>query len=639
MANYVSGELIKGLRKRKGLQQSYLQKISQNPSNLLVTLSRIENQRQQPTYETLSGFLDLLNMPMEQFFCPHLEGNISEVGVLRDRLLYCLDSCETDEAKREEANRLIGEISVLLDMDSILNRQFILNARSRLYEIMGDYMQALTLANEGLAIVYPEFDENDFDGELLMFEEADLLLTRTRVYLKTNRRTVAMCILETMYAGIIRASQISIDNERKIPRIALTLVHCLIEDGVFDKALEVASQGLSTSIHRNMGLHVPDFAYIKALCLYRIGNKDEATLHLKYACFAAVLLGMKEKVSEILNKTRTTIGITFDTYGAENIPSSLPVEFNVLTAYNAAADNIGIVIRKLREQTGLKPKDIYSGLCSKGNYSMLESGQYKTVNIFLLQSIFQRLGHDVGFYFNAFLSQDDMNDMQLTVEIQKSVAVENMEEAAKLRSALEKRKYAQTNHGKQFLKMIDGILSETNEVYTTESYAMFNEAIRFTIPGFDEKKISAYRLTTNELACIVQIMLYYRQTGQYEKGISLYNQTVANLRKNCVDNRRVRDFFVLILNNFANFYMYMERYGDALPLLREAEELAIRRGQFTELPRITYTIAQCLVHTRNAEEAKTYCAMAYYGSGLAGNKYIQDKALVTAKNDLDLDFM
>jgi hypothetical protein len=84
--------------------------------------------------------------------------------------------------------------------------------------------------------------------------------------------------------------------------------------------------------------------------------------------------------------------------------------------------------------------------------------------------------------------------------------------------------------------------------------------------------------------------------------------------------------------------MHMERYEDALPLLREAEGLAIRRGQFTELPKITYTIAQCMVHTHNTKEAKPYFAIAYYGSGLTGNKYIQDLAATSAKKEVGLEF-
>ena len=639
MLSYISGDLIKELRKRKGWQQSYLQKLSGRSEYLLATLSRIENQHQQPTNETMSNVLNLLGMPMERFFCSHSENNTPDVDALRDRLLYYLDAYDGDMKTRAEINNLINQLEKNFDMDSLINQQFVLSSRAILCEMNRDYNEATMLVKQGLDISFPEFDEQNFDSGVLLFEESSLLHTLALVYLNTDRKDEAIKLLYRIYDGISNAPQNTLESEKRLLKIAKTLTFCLLDDKNYTEALKIIEKGLNTAIHRNMGLHVPVFAHQKALCLLHMGNKDEGALFLKYAYFSCVHFGMKKKMDEILEDA-CKFGITIKTWDADSISTARPAELiKQHSGYKAVGDNIGIVIRQLREHMGLKPKEIYSGLCSKSNYSNIENGHYKTTSYFLLQSIFQRLGHEIDLYFTALLSKEDMDDSRLYYEIQVNLAVNKYEETQALLNELKKRKFAKQDYGKQFIAMTEAMLSPGVEGdYTQKMRNMLMDALQLTIPDFDENKINSYRLTTNELACISNILIYYRQTKQYDKSKILYEQIIKNLQDNCVNNRRIQDYYIMIVSNFAYHLIFTEMFADAISLLKEAEGFVVRSGRFTALSGIAYFMGLCLSNIGKLEESKPYYAIAYYCNGLIGNANRQSEVVASAKEDVGMEF-
>ena len=639
MFSYISGDLIKELRKRKGWQQSYLQELSERPENLLATLSRIENQHQQPTNETMSNVLSLLGMPMERFFCPHLENNAQDADALRDRLLYYLDAYDGDMKTRAEISNLINQLEKSFDMDSLINQQFVLSCKAILCEMNRDYDEAIILIHQGLNITFPDFDDQNFDSGVLLFEESSLLHTLALVYLNTDRKNEAVKLLYRIYEGITNAPQNTLESEKRLLKIAKTLTFCLFDDKNYTEALKIIEKGLNTAIHRNMGLYVPEFTHQKALCLLHIGNQEEGTLFLKYAYFSCVQLGMKKKMAKI-SEDACRFSITIKTWDVDSVSAIRPAELiKQQNGYKATGDNIGTVIRQLREHMGLKPKEIYSGLCSKSNYSRLESGQYKTASYFLLQSIFQRLGHEIDLYFTALLSKEDMEDLRLYIEIQVNLAVNKYEETQALLNELKKRRFAKQDYGKQFIAMTEVMLSPGVEGdYTQEMRNMLIEALQLTIPDFVENKINSYRLTTNELACISNILIYYRQTEQYDKSEALYEQVIKNLQNNCVNNRRIQDYYVMIVYNFAYQLIYMKMFEDAISLLKEAEGFAVRSGRFTALSGIAYFMGMCLSNIGQIEESKPYYAIAYYCNGLIGNTNRQSEVLASAKEDVGMEF-
>ncbi|MCL2188888.1 MAG: helix-turn-helix transcriptional regulator [Defluviitaleaceae bacterium] len=557
MAIFVTGELVKSLRKRKGLQQSYMQKMSQNPKDLLVTLSRVENQKQQPSKETLTDFLDLLDMPYERVYCP--------------------------------------------EEDVLLTQQRALSSQAGEAAAAGKYEEALALSNEGLLLTFPEFDEATSTDDVLMFEEAALLHTRAKVYLHTNRRADALLLLNRIYAGLVQSLQTSPENHTKIPPIALTLAGELMQDGAHEQALEIINFGLRAAISHNMANLVPDFTQLKTQCLSNLGKKDEAALFEKYAQYTAEMVS-----STVKNYSAPTLPFK----GADNI-------------------NIGKVIHHLRKQAGLSPKAIYGGLCTRDNYYKLEQGQYKNANHYLLASIFQRLGQDLSGYFTAFLSQEDMDDLVLSIEIIRKIAVENLAEAAELQEVLKTRKFAKTNYGKQFITMNEGIFLDTNNHYEEVSYNLFMEGLRLTLPHFDETKADTYRLTVGEVMLITQILMYLQQNKHYERAINLYAKMINNIRS--INNRRVQDYYPLLLENLAALYNELERFDEALAMLKEAEAQEKAKGKFMTISAIAFHIAENLAQTNQKEEAKQYYTRAYYAAGLVGNAYVQGEAVKSAE--------
>jgi len=71
---------------------------------------------------------------------------------------------------------LLDQMSTMQGTDTSPNRQFILSCKARLFEIMRKPpCEILDITKEGIAITYPEFDPNNFNGEALLFHEPQLI--------------------------------------------------------------------------------------------------------------------------------------------------------------------------------------------------------------------------------------------------------------------------------------------------------------------------------------------------------------------------------------------------------------------------------------------------------------------------------
>lgn len=638
MPNYLSGELIRELRRRKGWQQAYLQELSSGSEGLVVTLSRAENLRRQPTGYTMSKFLDLLGMPTEQFFCPYLENNSAESGLMRNRLLFYLDKCEDDADAWGAADRLVTGLANTLDMDSVINRQFILSSRARLSVAAGETAAALALVKEGLSLTYPEFDESSFTDEMLIFDEVDVLHTLALVYIKQNRSKDAENLLDRVHTGFLRLTQKTAEKEKKLPKVLRELVHCLIQSAEYEKALDISERGLRIAIERSVGRYVPDFAYAKARCMFYLDMKEYPSF-LRYAYFSYALLGMKNEMTQLLRNAHDLFGVNIDTYGVENLTLDTFSEFTTIAAeFAASGSNIGDVIRQLRTQAGLKPKDIYSGLCTRSNYSMIESGQVKQVGTLLLRAIFGRLGRDMDVFFTVFSSKDEIDDMHLRSEISGLTVEYKFDEVAKLVLELAGRKSSKQRLGQQFLKCAEAIVLRAKEGFVAPVADLFLEAIKITIPDFDEEKISTYRLTVDETACVSALGIYYKGAGDLRRSRAIYQQLLESLKSYCVDEPSLIAYYINTLLNYSNCLLVSDMHEEANRAAREAHALCIRYGRFYLLGAISGNNARALLNMGLKEESLPYFAMGYYSARLLEEKESYDDFKDEAKNTFGISF-
>ena len=636
MPNYVSGELIKEIRNRKGWQQLHLQNISPNETNLLVTLSRVENQQQQPTYETVSNFMELLEMPLDQFFCPYLENQPPETYQLRNQLLFYLERAAEDDNALGLSIELLCQLSNELDTASVVNRQFIISCQARINEASQLTENTETLCKEGIQLTYPEFNEQNFNGEILDFEEPELLHTLALVYRRTDRMDKAISLLSRIIAGITRLSQSETAKEKRLPRIQNTLVNLLIEQGEYEKALEMCRESIDVCIKRDKAFYVPKFAYSAAVCAFHLNNKSECAEFLRHSYYSYGLLGMAEQMKKVEADANALFDIDIDTHHIEHHAFNQPLNPFAQSASNSnllPCDNIGGLIRQFRLQAKAKPKDIYTGICSKALYSMIESGMIQQANTPILTALFQRLGRDIDLYYNAFLSKAEFEESQLEHEIRELLSVRKHEEAEVLLNKLSQYKSSQKGLGLQRYKYSDAIcqnLKEAGAKYLQSGYSASEllmrrrlEALKITIPDYNEELIHTYRLTDMEFNIIHSLAIYNCTSGELQRGLEMFRKLRESILTHKIDVNSQGNFIPILMSNYSFYTSEAGQYEKALVIALEGEAVCIRYGLYYLLPLYAINKSIYTYKLGREDESRLHLTMAYYGSCLTGHKAIK----------------
>lgn len=641
MPNYISGEFVKKLRKRKKWQQAYMQNQTEDASNLLVTLSRVENLHQQPTQDTMHRFLDLLGMPNERYFCPYLEHRQADTDVLRARLLFYVDQSDMDAAALPQAKQILARLMDTLDKDSIINQQFLTSCQARLCAIEGDFSQAEALVHKGLALTFPEFAFPLSEDEIFIFDEVDLLYTLALIYQHQNRLEDTITLLTDLYANAAGTPQNDGGRMRKLPKVLLLLANCLMQKNDYTTAIKHCEAGHQIAIERLMGRYIPGLAHTKAVCLHHLGKKDECAAFMHYAYFAHISIGNKKEAEALVHQAQAEPGLTLHTYHTENLAiSNEPIDFAATGApFAPTGDDIGSVIRALRLHAGLPAAAIYNGLCSKGNYSLIESGKVKQADISLLRAIFHRLGRNIDLFFTAFLAKEDIDEMNLRDEIVEAVLTNKFDEVDILIKKLRTFAASKTSLGQQHLKLLDVNILRFKEGYTDVFLQTTLEGLNLTIPNFDETKIETYRLTVIETTLITALFSYYSKTGNHERGQAIAERLRLNLKQNCIDEPTLITCYVNSTTAYISSLFENTRYEEGYQAARESMALCKRYGLFYLLPMLYDHLGRALKNEGRPADSLPYTALAYYGHFLSGNLNTQKETAQWAQENLDITFV
>jgi len=648
--NYLTGELIKEVRRRKGWQQVYLQNLRENDTGLLVTLSRVENLHQQPTYETMSQFMDMLDMPVDTFFCPYLENNAPEAFHLRERLLFYLERLE-DETTWDTTADLLNRLSEALDMDSIINRQFILSCQVRLKEATGGGEELLPLIKEGISMTYPEFDEKRFAGEILLFEEVELLHSLALVYGKTGRDREAIRLLFHVLEGLDKLPLLDDQRKKRELRTHDALARLLISNKEYDKALEVCESGLKATLACGQGRYMPNFLYKKALCCYHIGQTQECTRFMRGAYFYYGLVNMKKQMDDLRDNALDKYGIQFDTYGLENLPL-LPLSFDrTIGTFSAPmGHSAGSLVRQFRIQAGAKPRDIYHGICSQGYYSNIESGRIQQIDPVIFEALIQRLGRDSSLYFNTLVPKDVYEDRRLRQEIYLALSgTATNQNVEHLLKELTQSKGSQQGPGLQNVKLLEAKVCQASNranqligdgtTPDTKPLEILLEAIKVTRPEYDEDMIATYRLTQLEIAVLIDILHYLVELGEAERGMKVAIGIQDSIRKFYVDeNIAETSLSPLLCNYMAYNLLNLNNVEEAQKYEEELGRIILKWCQTNMLPGWAQVQSAMCQMTDRKEEAIAYTAMAYYAVEIIGSEAFAVAIRDNAKANFGVEF-
>jgi len=661
MPNYLSGELIKEVRVRKRLQQIQLQERSFRSPEFLSTLSRVENLHQQPKPETIEMFLEMLDMPVGHFFCPYLESQNPELNLLRDKLLHLLDVAENSrpgsglasEDTVNELREMSDRLEASLNMESALNLQFTMSCRARLelLDSKGGSMDKISeLVKHGIAVTYPEFDENLFQGEMLGFEEVELLHTLALSYDEVGRTKEAINLLDRTLAGLLKLPAKSMEKEKKLPKVLATLAKMLTKDGKYEEAKKVIEPGITAVVKRKIGWPLADLAWSMAVCLNETGDRKKCRTYSIYAYYACVMYRMWEKAEWVQKNAKDIFGIEIESFPVEYIGITPPDEYtpttiSVAEPYKSAS--IGDLLRRFRELASLKAVDVYKGLCSSGYYSKIENGTATNVNVMLLEALFQRAGRDLGRYYDAFMPKEEFEEAELRAEIMGQFAIRKLNETEGLMKELYERKSPTDKLSEQAFKLIHvnylpyqksglDFLDARNNIASNNT-DLYLEAIKITIPDFGEKKIDTYRLTVLECNLLNGLAASYAFGGDKQRGIDIWKRIATSLKNSYADEPSMVRFRLTAMHNFSNMLIVAKQYDGVEPILAEGYELSVRRGLPDMPSKFIGNMALVLYEAGEKEKSAKLFAMSFYFHGLVGDTRNQNHVGNYVKEKLGIE--
>ena len=633
MPSLFSGQLIKEVRVRKKLRQTQLISDHKFDDRLV---SRLENAHQSPYDDTFKEFMNELQMPVTTYFCPYLENQPMDVFVTRDKVLNLLDS-DMEEAWKK-AGELLKEMEDRGGFDDGINRQFILSCTARLNELLElNPAQSVELIKEGIALTYENFDEKNFEGDMLIFEEPTLLHTLAAAYWRMGKSNEAIALLFCVQKGISRLPEDDHEKEKKLAPVLLTLSNFLIHNEDYNEALALCRSGNAASLKRNNGKYTPEFVYNEAICHYYLGNIDECKKLFRQSYFGYSLLRKKDKAELVRKFAEDAFGIQFNTYGVEDLEYE---DFDPVIGHgeSIACKSIGDLISILRIHAKMTQKELCYGICSQSNFNKIETGKIAG-NVYYLEAFMQRLGRDINKYFSTFPNIEDFQAKQIRNEVNSQILALDFESAAEHLERLKTRKSFQKSFGLQFVKNAEATVFGGMNGYDKPKYLeLLEEALALTVNNFDEEMVHKYRLTNNEITIISQIAIHYCESGNMARGIKLYERLRDSMNRYYVDEKEKVRMYSVILYNYSKYLGLMERYKEALEIINEGENIVLRHCRLTLLPGFANNKACGFLELGEKQKSVPYFAMAYYGSALV--RYFEDEQAIAdyVKERLEIIF-
>lgn len=617
MSTVYIGKMIKEMRLRMQWQQERLQSMLLGRYD--PVLYRVETGKQLPRPDSLNAVMDALKLPIREMICPRVENVPMETYILRYGLLQALDNKDVTEAET-----LLGKISELMNLDTTINRQFYLSQSARLMELQGRQEDEIVpLVLEALNQTYDDFDENSPGDRVLIFEEPELFHTLARLYARQGNISTSIRILKETYMGLLRLPIGLKERDIRLLPILSSLSHFYMQIGAYRDALETCDLGFRVSAMRNMGQGTPDFLCCKAEALLKLNRCSECGRLLKMAYAGYLLLGEREKALDIRVKANAEYGITFQTYGMENLSTPHRQTVPYARGQLVACTTVGEMIRTMRKAVGLKSKELCRGICSESNMSKIEKGSIHG-HMHYVEPILQRLGRDPLLYCNFFLTEDDFEAREMRDTIHLLLAHREYGKAAELLEKLKTYKaykfLANSPRSNspcanlQFVKRAEAtIFAGSLKGSSSDTEAKFLEALHITIPEFDEDKIRGYPLSIDETCIINRLAGYYMESGDAERAAKIYKALIGNVDARYVDEFEKARMYAPFMFNLSTCLGRLNKRGEALEVIGTAEIFERNRGRLLELPAFAGNKAYNLMMQGDKEISLAHFALAYYG--------------------------
>ena len=272
MEEFRLGTYIKKHRKELGMSQEDL------CGGLCAasTLSRIENNQQDPYRRLTMSLLERLGLPRDKFIAFWGQRDISAGALMREILNNMVQHRRASKGDqlliREETLEKLAKLESVADPDNRSVQQFLLMHRARLEPCSIDERLAMQL--EAIRLTYPNFAPENFQQGRYTMNESRLINQIACTYLDAGQGKRAIDICRQLLGYVEENCRDLADYVDLFCLIAHNYAIALSVENCHSEAVEIAEQGRKTCIYYRAYQFLPGFLAIQAENLYFMGEED-----------------------------------------------------------------------------------------------------------------------------------------------------------------------------------------------------------------------------------------------------------------------------------------------------------------------------------------------------------------------------
>lgn len=246
------------------------------------TLSRIENNQQDPSRSLTRQLLGRLSLPQERFLALWDQQSISTGALMRE---IDRDMTRHRRAKKEDRSQIqeqirekMKELEEIAVPDDRGVRQFLLSTGALLDGSDGprSIEERLAMQLEAIRLTCPMFDPEDFRRGNYSMDECVLINQIANSYADAGQRERAIDVYRQLLWYIEKHTKELSGYSVRFTLVAHNYAIELSQDKQYAKAIEVAEQGRETCLYCGDYHFLPGFLAIQAESLHFLGRDEES---------------------------------------------------------------------------------------------------------------------------------------------------------------------------------------------------------------------------------------------------------------------------------------------------------------------------------------------------------------------------
>lgn len=305
------GDYVRQRREDLGLTQGQLCEGICEP----ITISRLENGKQVPSYTRIKALLERLGLPGSRYFAL-LSKNEERMETLRKDIradVICFERAEDKDRPqiREQALAKLEELEQLAEPDDQVCRQHILSSKVSLGKPDGPYSfeERLDMLMEAIRLTVPRFDLEEIKLGRYSMAETTVINQIARCYAHIGQKTKAIDI----YCQLLKYIE---KNDQELPKYAghfcLVAHNYAIDLGLekrYRECVEIAEQGRQVCVRYGDYQFLPGFLAILAECHYFMNEKTQSAKRYMEACYIYEAIGDEHNLHIIQQEMKDRLGL------------------------------------------------------------------------------------------------------------------------------------------------------------------------------------------------------------------------------------------------------------------------------------------------------------------------------------------